>query len=125
MLLIEQPVCVCVCERERVDVSVCMCVYVCARVRLVVIASHLSYAESYIRWLRLVNSLRLQISFAEYRLFYRDLLQKRPIILRSLLSVATPYTCKCMHAQVHVRVCVRVRGLHLQVISDHIQRECV
>ena len=29
--------------------------------------------------------------FAEYRLFYRALLQKRPIISRSLLIVATPY----------------------------------
>ena len=32
------------------------------------------------------------ISFAEYSLFYRALLQKRPIILRSLPIVATPYT---------------------------------
>jgi len=30
------------------------------------------------------------VSFAEYRLFYRALLQKRPMILRSLLIVATP-----------------------------------
>jgi len=30
-------------------------------------------------------------SFAEYSLFYRALLQKRPIILRSLLTVAAPY----------------------------------
>jgi len=29
-------------------------------------------------WLRLVGSLKLQVSFAEYRLFYRALLQKRP-----------------------------------------------
>jgi len=42
-------------------------------------------------WLRLVGSLELQVSFAEYRLFYRALLQKRPIILRSLLIVASPY----------------------------------
>jgi len=42
------------------------------------------------RWLRLVGSLELQVSFAEYCLFYRALLQKRPIILRSLLIVATP-----------------------------------
>ena len=42
-------------------------------------------------WLRLVGSLKLQVSFAEYCLFYRALLQKRPIILRSLLIVATPY----------------------------------
>jgi len=43
-------------------------------------------------WLRLVGSLKLQVSFAEHSLFYRALLQKRPIILRSLLIVATPYT---------------------------------
>jgi len=42
-------------------------------------------------WLRLVGSLKLQVSFAEYGLLYRALLQKRPIILRSLLIVATPY----------------------------------
>jgi len=42
-------------------------------------------------WLRFVGSLKLQVSFAEYCLFYRALLQKRPIILRSLLIVATPY----------------------------------
>ena len=42
-------------------------------------------------WLRLVGSLKLQVSFAEYSLFYRALLQKRPINLRSLLIKATPY----------------------------------
>jgi len=31
-------------------------------------------------WLRLVGSSKLQVSSAEYRLFYRDFLQKRPII---------------------------------------------
>ena len=31
------------------------------------------------------------VSFAEYPLFYRALLHKRPVILRSLLIVATPY----------------------------------
>ena len=41
-------------------------------------------------WLRLVGSFKLYVSFAEYCLFYRALLQKRPIILRSLLIVATP-----------------------------------
>ena len=42
-------------------------------------------------WLRLVGSLKLLVSFAEYRLFYRALLQKRPIILRSLLIAKTCY----------------------------------
>jgi len=40
--------------------------------------------------LRLVGSLKLWVSFAEYSLFYRALVQKRPIILRSLLIVANP-----------------------------------
>jgi len=42
-------------------------------------------------WLRLVGSLKLYVSFSEYRLFYRALLQKRHVSLRSQLIVATPY----------------------------------
>jgi len=49
-------------------------------------------------WRRLVGSLKLQVSFAEHSLFYWALLQKRPmilrslpIILRSLLIEATAY----------------------------------
>jgi len=45
----------------------------------------------YMWWLRSVGSLKWLVSFTEYNLFYRALLQKRPIILRSLLIVATPY----------------------------------
>jgi len=41
-------------------------------------------------WLRLVGSLKLQVSFAEYSLFYRARLQKRPIIFRSLLIRSYP-----------------------------------
>ena len=36
-------------------------------------------------WLRLLGSLKLEVSFAEYSLFYRALLQKIPTILRRLL----------------------------------------
>ena len=42
-------------------------------------------------WLRLVGSLKLQVSFAKEPYKRNDILQKRPIILRSLLIVATPY----------------------------------
>ena len=42
-------------------------------------------------WLRSVGSMQLQVSFAEYCLFYRALLQKRLIILSILLTRATPY----------------------------------
>ena len=47
-------------------------------------------------WLRLVGSSKLQVSSAENSLFYRALLQKRPIIVRSLLIVATPYPIACL-----------------------------
>ena len=42
-------------------------------------------------WLRSVGSIKFWVSLAEYCLFYRSLLQKRPVILRSLRIVAAPY----------------------------------
>ena len=41
-------------------------------------------------WLQVVGSLESYVSFAEYCLFDRALLQKRLIVLRSLPIVATP-----------------------------------
>jgi len=41
--------------------------------------------------LRLVGSLKLKVSFAKEPYKREDILQKRPVILRSLLIVATPY----------------------------------
>ena len=43
--------------------------------------------HSHMGWLRLVGSFKLHVSFAEYSLFYRALLHKRPINLRSLRIV--------------------------------------
>jgi len=58
----------------------------------------LQYAADYLRNFTCKRSSAHDTSFAEYSLFYRALLQKRPMILRSLLIVATPYlrnsTCK-------------------------------
>ena len=48
------------------------------------------YTGVHMGWLRLVGSSKLQVFLEEHRLFYRALLQKRPVILRSLLIVATP-----------------------------------
>jgi len=45
--------------------------------------------------LRLVGSLKLQVSSENIGLFCRAFLQKRPIILRSLLIVATPHEEIC------------------------------
>jgi len=44
-----------------------------------------------IGWLRLVGSLKLQVSFTKYSIFYRALLQKRPITSLIILVAATPY----------------------------------
>jgi len=72
-------VCVCVCVCECKDERVCKYKYVCKYI----------YVCIYIRgedlkggtgWLRLVGSLKLQVSFAENRLFHRALLQKKPMI---------------------------------------------
>jgi len=41
--------------------------------------------------LRQIRLIKLQVSFAEYCLFYRALLQKRPIVSSILLIEATPY----------------------------------
>jgi len=48
------------------------------------------YPSSAMGWLRVVASLKLYVCFAEYHLFCRSLLPKRPIILKRLLIVATP-----------------------------------
>ena len=65
-------------------------------------------------WLRLVGSLKLQVSFAEYSLFYRALLKKRPIILRSLLIIATP---QCGAVCCSVLQCAAVRCSVYQCVA--------
>jgi len=77
--------CVAVCCNVLQCVAVCCsvlrCVAVCAAHRLM---RRALTPDTFI-------SRKSQVSFAEHRLFYRALLQKRPIILRSLLIEATPY----------------------------------
>jgi len=48
-------------------------------------------AITHMGWLPLVGSLKVQVSFAKEPYKRDDILQKRPIILNSLLIVATPY----------------------------------
>ena len=50
-----------------------------------------SYVYPHMGWLRSVGSIKSQVSFAEYSLFCRALLQKRPLIWSILLTKATPY----------------------------------
>jgi len=55
-------------------VCVCVCVYVCVRECVQ------RTGCGCMGWLRLVGSIKLYVSFAEYGLFYRALLQKSPIL---------------------------------------------
>ena len=81
-------------------------------------------------WLRLVGSLKLWVSFAEYSLFYRALFQKRSIILRSLLTVVTPLVAticrlpklssspyKQTKWKLRARVCVCVETMRARVCA--------
>jgi len=87
-------------------------------------------------WLRSVGSIKLQVSFAEYRLFYRALLQKtynfidptnqsHPIFVAGVLCV-----CLFLSDFMYVCVCVRVVGVVLSefafaAISGGSRRTCV
>ena len=82
----------------------CVCMYVCVCVCVCVCEKRTETVDFFnsqlatMGGLPLVGSLKLQVSFAEYRLFHRALLQKRLVILRRLLVVATPYMYY-MHVQ--------------------------
>jgi len=70
--------------------------------------AYVSYSKTqmhipHMGWLRLVGSIRLQVSFAEHSLFYRALLQKRLIILSMLLTEAIPYTCTYTYTYTYIR----------------------
>jgi len=79
--------CVLSCAQVCINVSFCLCKYVhmCPFVGV-----HGTSSKATMAWLRLVGSLKLYVSLENIGLFCRALLQERPIILRSLLIVATP-----------------------------------
>jgi len=82
----------CVCNMlVLVHVQMCISYIVCY------IYTFRIYGMHVMGWLRLVGSIS-QVSFAEKRLFYRALLQERPIISSILLTAATSY----MHVTFHI-----------------------
>jgi len=84
----------------RIYLPIYLCMYVYVSYTYVYVCIHMKYicvrldsmtwANLCIGWLRWVGSIKLYVSFVEYRLFYRALLQKRPVILSIPLSKATP-----------------------------------
>jgi len=78
---------------------------------------HMNGSHHTMGWLQLVGSLKLQVSFAEYHLFYRALLQKRPVILRSLQVVATPY-CTLAHMKESPHHCIHINASHHTIVNS-------
>ena len=111
-------------ERERVRESerkIRMCLPLCTHLSLSIPLSIdlflcTLFLQRKIRmgWLRVVGSLKLQVSFAEYRLFSWAPLHQRRIILRSLIIVATPY--------VYVFTQRSERDVHMQCVSVRLRK---
>ena len=77
-----------------------MYIYTCGFKTQLCISIH-TYWNQYagmrpMRWLRLVGPLKLWVSFATEPYKRDDILQKRPMILRSLLIVTTRYQHTCI-----------------------------
>jgi len=60
-----------------------------------------------------VGSLKLQVSFAKEPYKRDDIMQNRPVILRSLLIVATPYVSLCVCVCCSIGLCLCVSVLHM------------
>jgi len=115
---------VCVCECVCVCVCACVCVCVlpacgCSHVDMFAyIYKYRVYEHIYFHiriytcmgWLQLVGSSKIQVSFAKKPCKRDYILQKRPIFLRSLLIVATPYIFVCLCWGVCICVCVYVHA---------------
>jgi len=74
----------------------------------------------YMRWLRLVGSFKLYVSFAGYSLFYRALLQKRPIILRP--TNRSHLIARFYKHAMHLLICVHTYA-HKCAHTAHLKRE--
>ena len=90
---------------------ICMCIHIYMKIY---VCTYIQEAEALIDMgqLRLVGSIKVQVFWAEYRLFHRALLQKRPMTLRSLLIVATPYIKKtmtiCVYTPIYIYIYIYV-----------------
>ena len=92
--------------------AVCVCMQIhlyCIRNQL---PMHLEPVLSHVEctctcYLRHRAGVHMAVFFAEYRLFYRALLQKRPIILSILLTEATPYRASVLVCTTQDALCTR------------------
>ena len=91
-----------VCAYTLIYTQMCVCTHICVYIRIYAHICVQCTNMCAMGWRRLVGFLKLQVSFAEYRLFNRPLLQKRPIILLILLTEATPYV------NTYAKMCMKI-----------------
>ena len=72
-------------------------VYIQRRMNTLYMHVYTLYIHTHVGWLQLVGSSKLYVSFAEYHLFYRALLQQRSTILRSLLIAAPAKSVRSLY----------------------------
>jgi len=63
-------------------------------------------------WLRLVGSIKLQVSFAKYSLFYRGLLQKETYDLIDPTNISHP-VCTCVQWKTCIAICAHIVLEHI------------
>jgi len=68
-------------------------------------------------WLRLVGSLKSLVSSAKEPYERDDILQKRPVILRSLLMVATPYVT---HSDISLKILKECNKKNVALSSEYV-----
>ena len=71
--------------------------------------------RTHLRWLRLVGSFKLYVSFEKEPYKRDDILEKRPVILRSLLIVATPQSLYIGSLYIYVVAFVLLYNLSFRI----------
>ena len=82
-------------------------------------------SHAHMGWLRLVGSLKLQVSSAKEPYERDDILQKRPTNIRSLLISATPYQCFRLAASTRGYISHTHTLSHTQTRLSHIPTLCL
>jgi len=97
----------------RICMYTYLCMYICVIIRNVYIQA-VSESTCMMGWLRLVGFLKLYVSLAKEPYQRDNILQRRPMILRSLILVATTSTHQpifiiyiYIYTCTHVLVCMR------------------
>ena len=96
----------CVCTCILIHTCVCMCVFICRYVFIhmylyMYTCANMCHHSTHMGRIWLVGPIKLYVSYAKEPYKRDDILQKRPIILSFLLTVATPYCTSSVLVSLH------------------------